>query len=100
MKLQHKVWVRIGLMRMLVAYQGMICNDKDYTLYRIPSEIRCGKKQAERVVVKVGKKNLKQYRSEAASLEVISYRCAVNQNFFEAKTFIRTRTLQTLSERS
>ena len=36
MMLQHKVWVRIGLLRMLVAYQGMICNDKDYTRYRIP----------------------------------------------------------------
>ena len=55
MMLQHKVWVRIGLLRMLVAYQGMICNDKGYTRYRIPSEIRCGKKQAERVVVQVEK---------------------------------------------
>ena len=55
MMLQHKVWVRIGLLRMLVAYQGMICNDRDYTRYRIPSEIRCGKKQAERVVVQVKK---------------------------------------------
>ena len=78
--------------------KGMICNDKDTVLYRIPPELQCNGQEAKHVKVKVEKKNPRQYKGTAQSLQVISFKGTVNENFFGAKAFSRKRTVKVLPE--
>ena len=78
--------------------KGMICNDKDTVLYRIPPELQCNGQEAKHVKVKVEKKNLRQYKGTAQSLQVISFKGTVNENFFGAKAFSRKRTVKVFPE--
>ena len=68
---------------------GLVCNDKDVTIFKLPEKIDCDNQPAQTVKVKVEKKNMEQYKSDAQSLQIFKYRCSVKQNFFGAKEFNR-----------
>ena len=76
---------------------GLICNRNDVTIFRIPERLECNDGPTKTAKVKVEKKNLKQYKSTAVSLQVLKYSSTVNQNFFGAKVYDRQVQKEKLS---
>ena len=59
-----KLLVVLTLMRGGEMLEGMVCNDKDTILYRLPDEVKCGEDKGKTKRVEVEKKNVKQGEGE------------------------------------